>query len=139
MWHLWDARIYNLYNIFPTSHYLSYFNPIVKMRFFNLVVLLFALLLVCSDALKIGNTIKKVGDTVKKVAGNLPQLAKCAAQGAPYVAPLGTCIAIPNPISCVQGVQGAQEFLASCCGVYKSAQSEPLADKFKQLCDRLAM
>jgi hypothetical protein len=69
------------------------------MRFLNLIVLLFALLLVSSSALKIGNPIKKVedvakkdGDTVKKVAGNLPEVAKCAAQGAPYVAPLGSCM-----------------------------------------------
>jgi hypothetical protein len=88
---------------------------------------------------KSGDVVKKVGDTVKKVAGNLPAVAKCAAQGAPYVATLGACIAIPNPITCVQGVQGAQEFLSSCCSVYKSAQSEPIADKFKQICSKLTM
>jgi hypothetical protein len=40
-------------------------------------------------SVSINGTCLKVGDTLKKVARNLPEVAKCAAQGAPYVAPLG--------------------------------------------------
>jgi hypothetical protein len=97
------------------------------MRITSFIVLLFALLFCTSSAFKIGNPVKTI-----------TALAKCTAEAAPYLAPLGACIAIPNPMSCVNGVHGAQQFLSSCCGTLKSG-GNGVANQLKQLCSKLSM
>jgi hypothetical protein len=105
------------------------------MRFIELIVLMFAVLFCLSSGLKVGNVVKKVTGVVSEA----PELAACASEGAPYLAPLGACIAIPNPISCVQGVQGAQQFLGKCCSIFKSSGSNPVANQLKGLCQKLPL
>jgi hypothetical protein len=109
------------------------------MRFIELIVLMFAVMFCLSSGFKVGNVVKKVSSTVGKVVSEAPELAACASQAAPYMAPLGACIAIPNPVSCVQGVQGAEQFLGKCCSIFRSSGSNPVANQLKGLCQKLPL
>jgi hypothetical protein len=54
----------------------------------------------------------KIGGAIKSVG----KRAVCVAKSAPMLAPLAACAAVPNPVSCVEGVQGAKQVLSECCG-----------------------
>ncbi len=78
-----------------------------------------------------------MGQEAGKVLGQTGKIAECVIQGAPYLASAGACIAAPNPLLCVQGIVGAEQFVKNCCSELKDHPIDPMAKKLKDICDKL--
>ncbi len=99
-----------------------------KMRF---IAIVFAISVMLSSTLA-ADPFRRMADEVRgegpdaidfesnfKIGGALKSVGKravCATKSAPMLAPLAACAAVPNPVSCVEGVQGAKQVLSECCG-----------------------